>query len=99
MNEEVNFMEIRQEPRSPLKEHVEIVDDNDNDNGYAYNLTLSSHFSEMQAYGSTTGFGESSSLKSDVQHPTKKMRTTEHLLKMGLRLAKYSVNRFLMEVM
>ncbi|GKE66034.1 hypothetical protein Tco_1520195, partial [Tanacetum coccineum] len=43
MNEDVNFMEIRQEPRSPLKEHVEIPDDNDNGNSYAYNLTLSSH--------------------------------------------------------
>nr|GFB82093.1 probable ubiquitin-like-specific protease 2B isoform X2 [Tanacetum cinerariifolium] len=77
MNEVVNFMEIRREPRSPLKEHVQIPDDNENGNGYAYNLTLSSHFSEMQANGSTTGSGESSGLESDVQHPTKKMRTTE----------------------
>ncbi|GJU64133.1 probable ubiquitin-like-specific protease 2B isoform X2 [Tanacetum coccineum] len=83
MNEEVNFMEIRQEPRLPLKEHVEIPDDNDNGNGYAYNLTLSSHFSEMQANGSTTGSGESSGLESDVQHLTKKMRTTEPPLEDG----------------
>ncbi|GKE09612.1 hypothetical protein Tco_1413163, partial [Tanacetum coccineum] len=68
-----HFMEIRQEPRSPLKEHVEIPD---NDNG-AYNLTLSSHYSKMQANGSTTGSGESLGLESDVQHPTKKMRMTE----------------------
>ncbi|GKC27744.1 probable ubiquitin-like-specific protease 2B isoform X2, partial [Tanacetum coccineum] len=47
MNEDVNFMEIRQEPRSPLKEHVEIPDDNDNGNSYAYNLTLSSHQSSI----------------------------------------------------
>ncbi|PWA91648.1 ulp1 protease family, C-terminal catalytic domain-containing protein [Artemisia annua] len=44
MNEEVDFMELRHEPRSPLMEHVEIPDDNDNGNGYAYNLTLSSQF-------------------------------------------------------
>ena len=82
MNEEVDFMEIRHEPRSPLMEHVEIPVDNDNGNGYAYNLTLSSHFSEMQANGST-GSGESSGLESDVQHPTKKMRTTEPPLEDG----------------
>ncbi|GJY30114.1 hypothetical protein Tco_0413609 [Tanacetum coccineum] len=69
--------------RSPLKEHVEIVDDNDNGNDYAYNLTLSSHFSEMQANGSIIGSGESSGLKSNVQHPTKKMRTKEPPLEDG----------------
>ncbi|GJY19103.1 hypothetical protein Tco_0390594 [Tanacetum coccineum] len=72
LNNKFNFMEIRHEPRSPLKEHVEIPNEDDNGNGYAYNLTFSSHFSEMQANGST-GSGESSGLESDVQHPTKKM--------------------------
>nr|GEY02635.1 reverse transcriptase domain-containing protein [Tanacetum cinerariifolium] len=84
INEEVNFMEIiRQEPRSPLKDNVVIPDDNDNGNGYAFNLTLYSHFSEMQASGSATGTGESSGLESDVKHPTKKMRTTEPPLEDG----------------
>nr|GFA14279.1 probable ubiquitin-like-specific protease 2B isoform X1 [Tanacetum cinerariifolium] len=84
INEEVNFMEIiRQEPRSPLKDHVGIPDNNDNGNGYAFNLTLYSYFFEMQASGSTTGSGESSGLESDVQHPTKKMRTAEPPLKDG----------------
>lgn len=78
IDEDLDFKEIRDEPRSSLLEPLEMLDDN----GNTGNLSFSPLYSEMQANG-PTGSGESSGLESDVQHPTKRIRITEPPLEGG----------------